>query len=1848
MKLISQFFFKNTFLLVLVLILLKTSNVKSNDIQKWCWTKSQVNNPGFVLNQKKGGFNWGYCMNEEESQRTTVSYSAFVRTALTPRSTTSSQIKVKLCGTKGCFPNYTNLSTSGFDKQGIRQAVPEFENIDVGDPLKLKIRLEGTEPYLCTNIFLIKDGVETNFECLKKLYPCSQDPNMCEIESIADGSVTYNISIKTGDDKSDGNLGPVHMIIYGEKRISMEKIFTDKPLTYGSIVNSIIQTEDLGEIKGFKLILQGEGKWRPVVVTIKPENSDEKIYQIDNVILKYPGNNIYDVKEKINVISSSEDDSSGSTEQDNNSFPSMGGSTSSPSIPGVRPPATHSLDVNDVNGGLIAYEEKKKIINLKCDQVLKNTEFNLFGPDYPTKNVEYMSVLVRCPSNCSELNTTVFGVGIHPTDSPICMSAIVDNAMSPYGGIVNISIVSGLDQYKIPDKFPRKIGNITIKAYLSTDSMKSYTLSKVDGVDLVEKDYRILDSEGKLSNLGRLEIRLGGEWGSVCMMGVDEFSANIVCKDLGYKGGKWESKNDMPNVCGRINGKNFCGSSLTKIHFSNINCGLTDNTFDKCNKNFADRLKCDHTKDAVINCFNQNFENSDQIPEKTVRLDATKILEETSEIIGRLELAKQNKYLPVCSTKFNLSSAKIACRAMGYSDGEQVLGDEAKEYQNSPEANIGFSASEVECDEQSGNLNQCKGIFDGISCTHDFDTVIKCKGTGDQTGKSQYEIKPLSPPPELSKLGLIKLDVTCNKKGQDMDLRGDPGSIFKICCPQGCEKQPGTVWGIGLFSGDSNICLAAIHTGVLEKRSSGCFTFTRAHGNSSYASLISNNLESLRSDLKWVTAFHLSKLNSGWENMAIKFKRDDPIAASSFIETEIENDFEEVESEDYYRNLNKLTFFKNSVDYYENLKPTKQNQFQFSSFLELRETLPKPLFSFVESNPKHIFSTNDNLVFESGKLTKINDFTLFFRFNMKQFTTTSVIFSYKGSDGFNLFVNQNSELILGSMTDSKFQSFLDVKVPLNAEVKGFVVYKAGQLSTSILVQNTNGRASHGVSASFDIPNMGRVGIGRLAGENKLQFTGTIDYVEIYSLALDFSNIPSLLNEIKQRKNSNQLKKEYTVDQRKCVSPCMSTVPETGNPPKEAVLNAGLSIDIETPVATEDDPDKPQEVLVVDGVANPETPIDENKDKNTPGGVLSPTNFTQPPFPGELPLNSKTLAGTVNTAPFTAEEDTTLDDDKFRNVRVPKTFFRLSCPKMDSHAYFPVYGSAIYRSDSSICRAALHLGKLKPGIAKDIIVRVDGTHEAYNGSMGYYDIQTEDILETDKHLSFTVEEADNLKVITCDEDLRSPNFLNQGLSKIIVVQCPKDCDKVNGDIFGGNTTDEKCAQAKDNSAANCVYSEDSQICKAAIHCGVLNSMGGYIEVKIEGEQPKFIGLNSFGVISKEKSSQVRSYSFAGQRTAIYANYQENYEGSILQNWSIHVAPSAKHRLTNSWTFYENNTNFYNAENQKEKIRAILHKGQIQTEMPFTSSTILKKKDTEFANGLVKFNLMIYEIEPVYVYLRFIDEENHIALLINNRDNMNNYTLIIKVQGSLKIIDTKNMPMELKKWYRYEAYLYSDSVRILVQEDKVRSHKELFNKKITQISRGGLAFGTNGNKLFYISGISIEPFSLKATKRTQESSTYTFDYVLKKSANEKEVNRWCKKTFKYSADEYQRCLIPQFYCRHRCQERLPADEYGVLNYKCVNECVTSMKKSSDSQDLTTRKENLKQFNTDDKVDFLVKGNPSYQSATVKSANFKGDTQYVTVEFEDNLGNSSIDEVKADSDRIQKCGFKLKKRTDCGGKK
>ena len=61
--------------------------------------------------------------------------------------------------------------------------------------------------------------------------------------------------------------------------------------------------------------------------------------------------------------------------------------------------------------------------------------------------------------------------------------------------------------------------------------------------------------------------------------------------------------------------------------------------------------------------------------------------------------------------------------------------------------------------------------------------------------------------------------LACDTKASD--LVGIRGSVLHVFCPENCADTASPIWGSDIYTDDSPVCVAGVHTGVLPRRSSG-------------------------------------------------------------------------------------------------------------------------------------------------------------------------------------------------------------------------------------------------------------------------------------------------------------------------------------------------------------------------------------------------------------------------------------------------------------------------------------------------------------------------------------------------------------------------------------------------------------------------------------------------------------------------------------------------------------------------------------------------------------------------------------------------------------------------------------------------------------------------------------------------------------------------------------------------------------------------------------------------------------------------------------------------------------------
>ncbi|PIK42348.1 putative deleted in malignant brain tumors 1 protein [Apostichopus japonicus] len=95
---------------------------------------------------------------------------------------------------------------------------------------------------------------------------------------------------------------------------------------------------------------------------------------------------------------------------------------------------------------------------------------------------------------------------------------------------------------------------------------------------------------GSTPNVGRVEVSVNGEWGTVCDDSWDIVDAAVVCRQLGYPGAV------------RARSSAHYGEGSGRILLDNVACDVSSLTLQDCPKNDIGDHNCGHDEDAAVEC----------------------------------------------------------------------------------------------------------------------------------------------------------------------------------------------------------------------------------------------------------------------------------------------------------------------------------------------------------------------------------------------------------------------------------------------------------------------------------------------------------------------------------------------------------------------------------------------------------------------------------------------------------------------------------------------------------------------------------------------------------------------------------------------------------------------------------------------------------------------------------------------------------------------------------------------------------------------------------------------------------------------------------------------------------------------------------------------------------------------------------------------------------------------------------------------------------------------------------------------------------------------------------------------
>ncbi|XP_037530254.1 neurotrypsin [Nematolebias whitei] len=221
--------------------------------------------------------------------------------------------------------------------------------------------------------------------------------------------------------------------------------------------------------------------------------------------------------------------------------------------------------------------------------------------------------------------------------------------------------------------------------------------------DCKQGSVRLQGGRSKLD--GRVEVYLGGVWGSVCGSQWGDEDASVVCRQLG-KG-----------ISGLARAVPLFRPGVAKLHWMAVHCQGEEPDLLQCPKTTWNGEECFLA--AAVTCTQQ----------QAVGTLPVRLVGGRSESEGTVEVFHAGQWGSICDDQWDDSDAEVVCRQLGLSGVARAWG----------QAHFGKHSGRVWLDEVrcSGNeltLEQCpKGAWGEHNCLHSEDAGVSCSPLTDGT-----------------------------------------------------------------------------------------------------------------------------------------------------------------------------------------------------------------------------------------------------------------------------------------------------------------------------------------------------------------------------------------------------------------------------------------------------------------------------------------------------------------------------------------------------------------------------------------------------------------------------------------------------------------------------------------------------------------------------------------------------------------------------------------------------------------------------------------------------------------------------------------------------------------------------------------------------------------------------------------------------------------------------------------------------------------------------------------------------------------------------------------------------------
>ncbi|CAE1296095.1 unnamed protein product [Acanthosepion pharaonis] len=336
---------------------------------------------------------------------------------------------------------------------------------------------------------------------------------------------------------------------------------------------------------------------------------------------------------------------------------------------------------------------------------------------------------------CSNLSWGTHNCG-HSEDVAIkCIKVNATTGMTPTfstdQNAVRIQLVDGPSEISGRIEITRRgtIGSICDDEFDDNDAkvicrMMGYSIPPTSSTDQNVVRIQLIGGSSEIN--GRIEITRKGVKGTVCDDQFDNNDAKVICRMMGYSSGEV-----IPNIFGQGQGV---------IWLDDLNCTGSEVELEICSNLSWGKHNCGHNEDVAIKCFNVVNTLGGITPTSSADENAIRIqlVGGSSESSGRIEITRGGTKGSVCDDEFDDNDAKVICRMIGHSTGEEIpniFGD--------GEGVIWLD--DLNCTGSEYGVEICPNLSWGKhNCGHSEDVAIKCFKNANTTLLSTTSIPPTS------------------------------------------------------------------------------------------------------------------------------------------------------------------------------------------------------------------------------------------------------------------------------------------------------------------------------------------------------------------------------------------------------------------------------------------------------------------------------------------------------------------------------------------------------------------------------------------------------------------------------------------------------------------------------------------------------------------------------------------------------------------------------------------------------------------------------------------------------------------------------------------------------------------------------------------------------------------------------------------------------------------------------------------------------------------------------------------------------------------------------------------------